>query len=317
MQLSPHQARSGFTLIELLVVIAIIAILAALLLPVLTNAKESALRVSCANNLKQIGGGCNVYATDNNDYWPICNWPGPTSSESSAYQTSLACRMADGLVPATQITTGPYGLGTLFFDAGIKNGQVFYCPSVPVNDEYNYSTYAQSGYPWPAIPPGYKYGPNDFIRCGYNYFPEPKATQLFSGLKGNMYLPSVTYPSQPMTFTPPTPPGGTPNQVTEPTPVRTTELNIAKAMAVDSLKEWATINHTYRGNPYGLNAAFPDGHVRFESINGNNAAKSYLPFDKGSLWDNTIAGGPGESTVDGTTTENTPAFRIIMNGFQP
>ncbi len=57
----------GFTLIELLVVIAIIAILAALLLPVLATAKERGRRAQCANNLKQIGVGSLVYVGDNND----------------------------------------------------------------------------------------------------------------------------------------------------------------------------------------------------------------------------------------------------------
>lgn len=67
---NPMKSCKVFTLIELLVVISIIVLLISILMPALRNAKNSASRIECMNNLKQLGIECRMYSGDYNDFFP-------------------------------------------------------------------------------------------------------------------------------------------------------------------------------------------------------------------------------------------------------
>lgn len=78
--------KKGFTLIELLVVMAIIIILAGMLMPTLSSAKEKARKTTCANNLKQIGVALEMYTLANNWRYPAA---GPVQGALVAAPTYL------------------------------------------------------------------------------------------------------------------------------------------------------------------------------------------------------------------------------------
>jgi prepilin-type N-terminal cleavage/methylation domain-containing protein len=173
----------GFTLIELLVVIAVIAILAAILLPVLHKAKQSADNATCLNNLRQLQLCWHLYIGDNNDFLAPNNSIAIITAGTNA-PTSNTGSVASWLPDMdARIETNPSNIiSGLLYPYNSSLG-IYHCPSdlstlqtsdgQPLNQlrwrSYNMS---QSMNGWPNCPfPGYPDGFADIPPCGPNWQP--------------------------------------------------------------------------------------------------------------------------------------------------
>jgi prepilin-type N-terminal cleavage/methylation domain-containing protein len=270
--------RGGFTLIELLVVIAIIAILAAMLLPALASAKERAKRAQCVNSLKQVGVATQMYVGDNNSTYPLLKWD-PSGSVWYPYEMARFTSPSD-----TGLDVGWENLGLLYATQLLPNPNIFYCASNPKNpsDVYNADYYQSPTRRWP-------FGmfddpnPNKYVRAGYSYFPQNKTLDPAQVIPGVPSAGSVALP----TVNPREMGGGNGGQgaaqavsswhVT--TAIKETKVDVSRAMVADNLASSGNIYHRQKGNVSGLNAGFPDGHVRWQEAKQNPTL-----FNKNGVW---------------------------------
>ena len=125
--------KKAFTLIELLVVIAIIAILAAMLLPALAAAKKKAQKISCTNNVKQLGLAIKIWAGDQNDRYPALVNKGAGGALEYCTTTGLGST-AGG--PGKGAAPSPYNPAMAFMVMSneLSTPKVIYCPSDNLHD---------------------------------------------------------------------------------------------------------------------------------------------------------------------------------------
>ena len=248
----PQLDKKAFTLIELLVVIAIIAILAAILLPVLSKATERGNRISCVNNLHEQGIAFSIYAGENNNKYPDLRYP------------PFAPAVIPPAVP-TAYGTWPWDISTNFTDAMIADGctrNVFYCPSYAqwnMDRTWNF----------------WSYGNPPFRILGYVYL-IPGAGQNMSMSQGSKS--EVPYWKTNMINMPGRPAPADQEAVVDEIVRDTTTLSFTAI----SVGEFATLNppilqrtsHLDGSLPAGGNILFGDGHAAWRSwytmwANGN------------------------------------------------
>ena len=242
--------QRGFTLIELLVVIAIIAILAAMLLPALTNAKIKSQRISCVNNLRQLGISFEIYGGAYNDKIPPSQFD-PNAGTLPHYGYAL---FPDGGADGPIAPTVPgVNHGIFYREKLIPAQKTFFDPGLTKQQADNPTTEPQFSIelysPWPTY-----YASR--VRGNYMYYPQ---SGKVSPVNPNWMIMAK----------------------------KTSEFRADRTILTDLVYTWNKIPHRSSNKPIGVNALCGDGHATFT---GTKSAFTATYWDMGNGADGTNPG---------------------------
>jgi prepilin-type N-terminal cleavage/methylation domain-containing protein len=192
--------KKAFTLVELLVVISIIALLLAIIVPSMNKARETAKRIICSNQIKEVARGVAMYADVYDNQMPFYGGYDPSFTNLDPPLHRYACKEGDATCPKggideehpyavfrqnplwcpeedTSKPPWPMKLGCLYAKGVITDARVFYCPSNK-EGQYLYNSYTKPQPPntslqWGTLPQQFNtdYVMNQWVRTGYTYFP--------------------------------------------------------------------------------------------------------------------------------------------------